>query len=146
MLGNILGSILVGGAKSNPAAQIGGLLFDIITDASKKVAQDPAVREIPAAIAPELQKEMVTEVSKDPRLQELIAIIENQSNKESPLRSRVTVGNIVALIAVLLGAFGYTLSPEDQAQLVLLVTAGATVWGIGYSLYGRWFKSKPIGK
>lgn len=144
MLGTILGSILA--PKNNPAGQIAGTLFDIINDAAKNVARDPNVTTVPATIEKPLQQELITEVSQDPRLQDLIAVIENQNNKESPLRSRVTVGNIVALIAVFAGALGFSISPEDQANLVLLVTAGATVWGVGYSLYGRWFKSKPIGK
>lgn len=144
MLGAILGSLLA--PKANPAAQIGGLLFDIITDATKKVTEDPAIPEVPATIEKPLQRELVTEVSKDPRLNDLIAMIENQNNQESPLRSRVTVGNLVAGIATLAGVFGVTIAPDDQAHIVLLVVFGANLWGIGYSLYGRWFKSKPIGK
>jgi hypothetical protein len=61
-------------------------------------------------------------------------------------QSKGVLGGIVSLIALVVGAFGYSVSPEDQAAVVavmaVLVSAGGTLVGI----IGRVKATKIIGK
>ena len=72
-------------------------------------------------------------------------IIQHATNTEPALQSRVTIGNAVTLLAVLAGAFGVEIAPDDQALLVTAISGAFVVGGAIYSLYGRWVAKKPLG-
>lgn len=76
---------------------------------------------------------------------EAAPIVLNQTNNESPLQSRVTIGNAVSLLAVFAGALGVEIAPEEQALLVTGIAGAVAVGGAIYSLVGRWKAKKPIG-
>lgn len=62
------------------------------------------------------------------------------------LASKTVWGGIIALIAGVLGIFGYTLGAEDQATLVETITAIASAVGGLIAIIGRIVATKQIGK
>lgn len=64
---------------------------------------------------------------------------------KSLLASRTVWGGLIAILAAVLGGFGYTIATADQAQLVEWVaTAGGIAGGI-LAVVGRVRASKRIG-
>ena len=64
---------------------------------------------------------------------------------KSLLTSKTFWGGVIALLAGVLGIFGYTLLPEDQAALVDGVAAAAAAVGGVIAIWGRVKASKKIG-
>lgn len=60
--------------------------------------------------------------------------------------SKTVWSGVVTLLAVALGAVGYTVTPEDQISLVAAVTAAAASIGSIVSIYGRVSASKKIAR
>ena len=60
-------------------------------------------------------------------------------------KSKTFWGGLIALLAGILGIFGYTLLPEDQAALVDGGTAIAASIGGVIAIWGRVKASKKIG-
>ena len=59
-------------------------------------------------------------------------------------KSKTIISGIVAVAAGVAGIFGYATAPEDQEQLIELITiVGATYGGLG-AIYGRITASKAI--
>lgn len=59
-------------------------------------------------------------------------------------QSKTIWGGIITVLAVALGAFGYTLSGDDQSALVEIVSAiGGAVGGL-LAIYGRVKASKAV--
>jgi hypothetical protein len=64
---------------------------------------------------------------------------------KSLLASRTVWGGLIAILAAVLGGFGYTIAAADQAQLVeWIATAGGIAGGI-LAVVGRVRASKRIG-
>lgn len=60
--------------------------------------------------------------------------------------SRTVWGAIIAIIAGIVGIFGYSIGAEDQANLVEIgFSAASTVGGV-IAIFGRVKASKKIGK
>jgi len=58
--------------------------------------------------------------------------------------SKTVWGGLVTLLAVVLGVFGYSITPEDQKQLVeILSQIGASV-GAVIAIYGRIVATKRL--
>lgn len=75
------------------------------------------------------------------------------ANREPWYRSPVTMGSLVAVGAGLAGIAGYTVTAEDQRQIVDsvvaltdLATAAAAVLGGLVALWGRWRARRPLGR
>ena len=64
---------------------------------------------------------------------------------KSLLASKTFWGGVIALLAGILGLFGYTLAPDDQAALVETVAAVAASIGGVIAIIGRIKASKKIG-
>lgn len=58
--------------------------------------------------------------------------------------SKAIWGGLIAFGAGVAGLIGYSVSPEDQAQLVELITGGVGVFGALVAIYGRIKASKKI--
>lgn len=59
-------------------------------------------------------------------------------------KSKTIISGVVAVAAGVAGVFGYTIAPEDQEQIIELITiVGSTVGGLG-AIYGRITASKVI--
>lgn len=137
---------------------VGGIAVDVLTDVIGKVLRDEAKdpdQPITPNVVPELLEKIVgaaapaiaTQIA--PNTQKTVdAVVKNLGNEEPWYQSRVIVGGGVAVLAAVLGAIGYTVSPEDQQQLVLAIGGGIALAGQLYSLYGRIFgkKLKPLGE
>jgi hypothetical protein len=61
------------------------------------------------------------------------------------LASRTVWGGLIAIAAAVLGGFGYTLAPADQAQLVDWIATAAGIGGGVLAVVGRVRASKRIG-
>lgn len=59
-------------------------------------------------------------------------------------QSKSIWGGIITVLAVLLGAFGYTLTGDDQAALVEIVSAIVGAIGGLLAIYGRVKASKTV--
>ncbi len=59
--------------------------------------------------------------------------------------SKGVIGGLVAVAASIAGLFHYSIAPDDQAQLVELITGLATLLGGGVAIVGRITASKKIG-
>jgi hypothetical protein len=59
--------------------------------------------------------------------------------------SKGVIGGAVAVVASIAGLFHYSIAPDDQAQLVELITGIATLLGGGVAIIGRIQASKKIG-
>lgn len=62
------------------------------------------------------------------------------------LASKTVWGGLVALLAGVLGLFGYTVGAEDQATLVELAAGIASAVGGLVAIVGRVVATKKIGK
>ncbi|MDD4864764.1 MAG: hypothetical protein PHE38_12235 [Alishewanella agri] len=51
--------------------------------------------------------------------------------------SRGVWGGLISLLSVILGVFGYAISPEESEQLILALTAIGTAIGNVVGIYGR---------
>ena len=60
--------------------------------------------------------------------------------------SKTILGGIAALMGGILGVFGYTFAPEDQALLVEIIGTGITVMGSAVAIWGRTKATKALGK
>lgn len=60
--------------------------------------------------------------------------------------SRAVWGGLIAIAAGIAGALGYTVSPDDQEQIALIVTSIAGSVGGAIAVYGRIRASKTVGK
>ncbi|WP_201353807.1 hypothetical protein [Hydrogenimonas urashimensis] len=59
-------------------------------------------------------------------------------------QSKGVWGGIVSILAIVLGVFGYTVSPEDQQAIVVALTSvGATVGSV-VAIYGRIKATKRV--
>lgn len=58
--------------------------------------------------------------------------------------SKTVWGGLIAVAAGAAGAFGYTIAPDDQAQIVDAVVAVATVVGGLLAVFGRVKASKAV--
>lgn len=58
--------------------------------------------------------------------------------------SKTVWGGLIAVVAGAAGAFGYTIAPDDQAQIVDAVVAAATVVGGLLAVFGRVKASKAV--
>ena len=58
--------------------------------------------------------------------------------------SKTVWGGLIAVAAGAAGAFGYTIAPDDQAQIVDAVVVVATVVGGLLSVFGRVKASKAV--
>ena len=58
--------------------------------------------------------------------------------------SKTVWGGLIAVAAGAAGAFGYTIAPDDQAQIVDAVVVAATVVGGLLSVFGRVKASKAV--
>lgn len=58
--------------------------------------------------------------------------------------SKTVWGGLIAVAAGAAGAFGYTIAPDDQAQIVDAVVAVATVAGGLLAVFGRVKASKAV--
>ena len=67
-------------------------------------------------------------------------------DKKSWWASRTVWGGLIALIAGVLGVFGYTLLPSDQAALIDGGSALAASLGGIIAIWGRVKASKRLGK
>lgn len=54
-------------------------------------------------------------------------------------------GGLIAFLSILLGVFGYNLSPEEGEQLVLALTALGGAVGSVLSIYGRVKAKERVG-
>ncbi len=61
-------------------------------------------------------------------------------------QSKTVWGGIIALLAGVLGLFGYNLVEADQAQLVEIGSGAAVVVGSLIAIVGRVRASKVVGK
>ena len=78
--------------------------------------------------------------------QAVAPLVAHATNSEPWYQSRVTVGNYVAMAAVIIGPLlGRTFDAEDQALVTSIITGAGVLIGAAVSLYGRWFAKKPIG-
>lgn len=59
-------------------------------------------------------------------------------------QSKGTWGGLIAIAAGVAGAFGYTITPDDQTWIVEAVVSIATVAGGVLGVYGRIKASKTI--
>lgn len=78
-------------------------------------------------------------------MEAVVPIALHNTNNESPLQSRVTIGAVVQMVITLLGVFGIATDWIDPDAAVLLIMAIGSAWGGLYTLYGRWKATKPIG-
>lgn len=77
---------------------------------------------------------------------ELAPRLEHLTNAEPWYLSRVTWGVLVALVCTMLRPITGTLLDEGQTQeIVSALAAGGQLFGLGFTLYGRWAAKKPIG-
>lgn len=67
-------------------------------------------------------------------------------NNKSWWQSKTVWGGVIALVAGILGIFGYNLVETDQAELVEIGSGVAVVLGSLISIFGRVKASKSIGK
>lgn len=58
--------------------------------------------------------------------------------------SKTVWGGLIAVAAGAAGAFGYTVAPDDQAQIVEAIVAIATVCGGLLAVFGRVKASKAV--
>lgn len=58
--------------------------------------------------------------------------------------SKTVWGGLIAVAAGAAGAFGYTIAPDDQAQIVDAVVVVATVIGGLLAVFGRVKASKAV--
>lgn len=58
--------------------------------------------------------------------------------------SKTVWGGLIAVAAGAAGAFGYTIAPDDQAQIVDAVVVVATVVGGLLAVFGRVKASKAV--
>lgn len=58
--------------------------------------------------------------------------------------SKTVWGGLIAVAAGAAGAFGYTVAPDDQAQIVEAIVAIATVGGGLLAVFGRVKASKAV--
>ena len=63
---------------------------------------------------------------------------------KSILESKTIWGGLVALVAGVVGIWGYSISPEDQTSLVALVTGIPSLVGGAFAIYGRIVASKQV--
>lgn len=69
------------------------------------------------------------------------------TNEVKPIwQSKTVWGGLVALGAGVAGIWGYTLTPEEQQQLVAFITAIASSVGGVVAIIGRLLADKKIGK
>ena len=77
---------------------------------------------------------------------ELAPQIVNKANAEPWYQSRVTIGALVSIGTGIAALAGYTLSPADLEQIIVVGTAAGTAIGGALTLWGRWVAKKPIGQ
>jgi len=64
-------------------------------------------------------------------------IKENIMDKKKWYQSKTIIGSVVAVLGMILSAFGYGLNPDEQAQLsAIVVSVGGSVGGV-LAIYGR---------
>jgi hypothetical protein len=79
-------------------------------------------------------------------------VVRNEMNQEKPYQSRVAVGSTAAAVGVLvpaavqvLNALGFEITGATTDYAIEVISAGITLWGAGYALYGRFKKGlKPL--
>ena len=76
---------------------------------------------------------------------QLLPMIQHVTNQEPWYRSRVTIGNLVSGVCLLLAVGGVKISADDQLIAIEVIGAVGIIGGNLYSLYGRWRARKPIG-
>lgn len=59
--------------------------------------------------------------------------------------SKAVWGGLIAVVASVLGIWGYSVTPADQASIVELLTSVAAAIGGGIAIWGRVVASKKIG-
>lgn len=107
-----------------------------INAAVNTMAANPALPSITAANAPAIAAAVTTELAANP-------VFTNALNNESPIQSRVLVGNTLASFGIVLSGlikaanyFGWHI-PDVTDQLIQWLGAAALIGGVGYSYYGR---------
>jgi hypothetical protein len=60
--------------------------------------------------------------------------------------SKAVWGGVIAVVASLLGIWGYSVTPADQASIVELVTSVVAAIGGVIAIVGRVMATKKIGK
>ena len=120
------------------------LVLDLIADAVREAAADPAVPLAPRD-TPDIERDLAAHVEGDPRLQEVADAVAHATNGEPWYRSRVTWGALVAGGASVAGAFGLTLGQEDREVLAGGLAAAGGLVGAALTLYGRWKARRPLG-
>lgn len=148
---------IVGGIVTDIAT---GVLKDAVTGALDRASHDPDL-PVTKDKVPELTKKIVDQAVPAvvdqiaPRVQkEVDAVLENQTNSESLLRSRVFIGSVVSVVALLAGFLGVQIDAASQGEIVENVVRGieatSTIIAIAgslYALYGRIRPGlKPLGK
>ncbi|MCA1944549.1 MAG: hypothetical protein LDL30_04580 [Desulfovibrio sp.] len=66
------------------------------------------------------------------------------TNSKPLYASRTFWGGVIAILAGAAGMIGYAVGPDDQAQLVEIVTAAASAVGGVAAIAGRIMATKPI--
>ena len=119
----------------------------VVKTVLEKAADDPkqslARHDVSAvaAVVTAAVKAQVAEAQADVNAQ-----IKHLTNNEPAIKSRVTIGNVVTILTVLLSVIGVGTEILPPDKLTVLVTAGFIVGGALFSLYGRWVAKKPLGE
>lgn len=67
------------------------------------------------------------------------------NESKSLFASKGVMGGVVAALAGVVGVFGYTITPEDQAALITLIPSIVAIVGGIVAMYGRIKATKKIG-
>lgn len=142
---------MVGGALAGIViSRVGKVVADVVIDA----VQNAALKDNPLAPkdAPIVAVDAAREAMKDPRLKEVIAYAEHNTNNEPNSKSRVIQGLSVTGLASLIPpvvefakSMGFD-TPLETEQVITGLTFLAQIGGVAWAWYGRTSARKPIGE
>ena len=127
-------------AKSSILADaVLGAVTEAVVDAvndPQAPLQAPPGRSYEAARA--VKRRVAKAVTADPAVQ-------HTTNTEPWYQSRVTIGALISMLAMALGAAGVTVAPEERELLIAIALGLGALVGPMTTLHGRWRARRPIG-